>query len=77
MKHPFETDLSKLKQIDFDFLEDISDDELEKVHGGKSFTTLALGEEGGDVTTLALGEEGGDLPTTMALGEEGGHCYFK
>ena len=44
-------------------------------------TTLAVGEEGGeitdslteggDATTQALGEEGGDF-TTLALGEEGG-----
>lgn len=25
------------------------------------YTTLAVGEEGGDVTTLAVGEEGGDF----------------
>jgi hypothetical protein len=47
------------------------------------YTTLALGEEGGDyppATTRAWGEEGGDGPpligppevTTLALGEEGG-----
>jgi hypothetical protein len=36
------------------------------------FTTLALGEEGGDVTTLAIGEEdSGPDVTTLALGEEG------
>ncbi|MDB9373142.1 hypothetical protein [Nodularia sphaerocarpa] len=34
-------------------------------------TTLAVGEEGGEVTTLAVGEEGGDF-TTLAVGEEGG-----
>lgn len=27
------------------------------------------------VTTMALGEEGGDIYTTMAVGEEGGACY--
>lgn len=26
-------------------------------------------------TTMALGEEGGDIYTTMAVGEEGGSCY--
>ena len=48
---------------------------LEKVQGGRTkATTLAVGEEGGEIfTTLALGEEGGVM-TTQALGEEGG-CY--
>lgn len=47
------------------------------------YTTMAVGEEGGNLesadmskpyTTLAVGEEGGDdmHMTTMALGEEGG-----
>jgi hypothetical protein len=52
--------------------------------GPPDYTTLALGEEGGDIppvmTTRAWGEEGGDGPpligppevTTMAIGEEGG-----
>ena len=43
-------------------------------------TTLAFGEEGGEITTQALGEEGGVTDslteggevTTQALGEEGG-----
>jgi hypothetical protein len=45
--------------------------DLEQVRGGnETFTTLALGEEGG-TTTKAVGEEGGTF-TTLALGEEGG-----
>ncbi|MCQ6563040.1 hypothetical protein [Paenibacillus mendelii] len=35
---------------------------------------LFTNEEKGrlDVTTMAVGEEGGDIYTTMAIGEEGG-----
>lgn len=69
MTHPFETELSKLKTIDFDLEENISDDQLEKLHGGKYASTRARGEEGGSpcrpkklLTTLALGEEGGIQP---------------
>lgn len=64
---------------------ELSVDEVSEVSGGRSFklgcpiyTTLALGEEGGDggwkdrPTTLAIGEEGGDEMTTLAMGEEGG-----
>ena len=75
MLHPFETELSKLKEIDFDLEENITDDQLEQVSGGGFATTLAIGEEGGGggVTTLAIGEEGGGGGvTTLALGEEGG-----
>lgn len=32
------------------------------------YTTLAVGEEGGDATTLAVGEEGGGLGTELPLG---------
>ncbi|MBF2008042.1 MAG: hypothetical protein IGS49_22005 [Chlorogloeopsis fritschii C42_A2020_084] len=71
MRHPFDLDISELKSLNLD-IEDISNDEAEKVSGGADATTLALGEEGGgEVTTLALGEEGGEM-TTEALGEEGG-----
>lgn len=40
--------------------------------GPPSYTTLAVGEEGGPYTTLAVGEEDGGAATTMAMGEEGG-----
>lgn len=54
-------------------MREISTEEVSQVSGGcPTYTTLRVGEEGGDpVTTMAIGEEGGDL-TTMAVGEEGG-----
>lgn len=47
---------------------------LKEVTGGRptQVTTMAVGEEGGDViTTMAVGEEGGGQITTLAVGEEG------
>ncbi|MBD2776981.1 hypothetical protein [Iningainema tapete] len=70
MRHPFDLEISNL-EIVLNF-EEITDEQANKVVGGESvYTTLAVGEEGGDATTLALGEEGG-YKTTLALGEEGG-----
>lgn len=58
-----------------------------KTLSGRSVSTMALGEEGGqtppapkpNVSTMAVGEEGGQMPpaprpnvSTMAVGEEGG-----
>ena len=46
------------------------------------YTTLAIGEEGGDCRpikppiTKALCEDGGPIATTQAIGEEGGDCYY-
>jgi len=70
-------------------MKELDQQQTELVSGGlrkrPPVTTLALGEEGGDVTTLAVGEEGGvattlaigeeePVFTTLALGEEGGGC---
>ena len=92
MRHPFELKITELEAIDFDTNRELTPEETKDICGGKGkkwhnikpieppkFTTLALGEEGGDVfTTQALGEEGGDISpppsvTTFALGEEGGN----
>lgn len=71
MRHPFELELSDLEAIEFNVVEELTDEEAANIGGGRKFTTFAVGEEGGEVTTQALGEEGGS-PTTKALGEEGG-----
>lgn len=34
-----------------------------------------FGKPGNEITTLALGEEGGDMATTLAIGEEGGDSF--
>ncbi|MGQ4650564.1 hypothetical protein [Lyngbya aestuarii] len=76
MRHPFELEISELENLNLT-LEDIADQDAEKVAGGSDVTTLAVGEEGGEVTTLAIGEEGGDsVFTTLAIGEEGGDSIF-
>ncbi|MBE9166115.1 hypothetical protein IQ238_00725 [Pleurocapsales cyanobacterium LEGE 06147] len=60
MHHPFELELSELETINFE-LEELTDEEAKKVAGGRTFSTLAIGEEGGGrITTMAIGEEGGD-----------------
>ncbi len=43
-----------------------------------TYTTDAIGEEGGDCKpiTKALCEDGGPIATTLALGEEGGDCDY-
>jgi hypothetical protein len=71
MRHPFELELSDLEAVEFNVVEELTDEEAANIGGGRRITTQALGEEGGEVTTLAVGEEGGGV-TTQALGEEGG-----
>jgi hypothetical protein len=71
MRHPFELELSDLEAVEFNVVEDLTDEEAANIGGGRRLTTQALGEEGGEVTTLAVGEEGGEV-TTFAVGEEGG-----
>jgi hypothetical protein len=79
MHHPFALNLSDLEVIEQDFVESLSNEEATQVQGGgEVFTTLALGEEGGDVTTLALGEEGGSIQCISAPcpgSETGGNPY--
>ena len=64
-----------MKKLDQHPFRIVSDLEIDQVNGGRKiekpiFTTLALGEEGGDFPTLIAGEDGWE--TTMAIGEEGG-----
>ena len=54
-------------------------DQIKKDNKKGSYTTMALGEEGGEtegrITTLATNEEGGETEgriTTLATNEEGG-----
>ena len=91
MDHPFDLDAAQLEAIDFDFEETLSDALIDPIGGGIGeiiFTTLAVGEEGGDcpiqcISAPCPGSEGGggfpveaigfDPPlTTDAIGEEGG-----
>lgn len=44
MKHSLETKLSNFKEINFDLEENISDDQLEKIYGGK-LVTFKVGEQ--------------------------------
>jgi len=74
MRHPFELEISELENLNLS-LQELTDEDAEKVAGGSNVTTLAIGEEGGSFTTLAIGEEGGDF-TSAAIGEEGGDPVF-
>ncbi len=67
MKHPFAIKHHPESQG----LVELSDLEKQEVSGGLHYSTMMVGEEGGNVTTMMVGEEGGQL-TTLALGEEGG-----
>jgi hypothetical protein len=59
MRHPFDLELAELEAIHAN-LQCLTEAELATVSGGSlRATTMALGEEGGQVTTMALGEEGG------------------
>ncbi len=73
MKHPFALNNAELASAK-DSVRELNAEDINAVSGacGPIYTTMALGEEGGDYTTMAVGEEGGDTPTTMAIGEEGG-----
>jgi hypothetical protein len=48
MSHPFEMNLSDLEALDLEFEEKLTNQEAATIGGGSDFTTLALGEEGGD-----------------------------
>lgn len=93
MRHPFDFDSEDLKYYrgqahglpqDLDFEELVSSNEAEAVGGGLTFTTMALGEEGGFYRSPGKADRPGkprcqpvkpiDPPvfTTQALGEEGG-----
>ncbi|MEW5857534.1 MAG: hypothetical protein AB1861_09145 [Cyanobacteriota bacterium] len=68
MRHPFDLELSELEAVEFNLLEELTDEEAANLAGGSPMTTMAVGEEGGsDPTTMAVGEEGGNVMTTLAL----------
>jgi hypothetical protein len=48
MRHPFDLNSSDLEAVDLDFEEQLTDEEATRVGGALTYTTLALGEEGGD-----------------------------
>jgi len=80
MKHPFELDISDLEPLYN--LEDVTSEDNSPVTGGQAqFTTMALGEEGGDMqlprkfplpVTIQPPVDSGGV-TSLSLGEEGGH----
>ena len=82
MRHPFDFTLTELDAIDLDFQEPLTDHEASHVGGGLTYTTLALGEEGGSSRPYPIPHPRPSKPhprpiepptmTTMALGEEGG-----
>ena len=59
MRHPFELNLYKLKEIDFK-IEEIYDETAEKVAGGSDYVSQSLREQGGPTTT-GCGEAGGGI----------------
>jgi hypothetical protein len=68
MRHPFDLELAELEAIHAN-LQCLTEAELETVSGGSlRATTMALGEEGGQVTTMALGEEGGSTKLAYEAG---------
>jgi hypothetical protein len=91
MNHPFDLNPAELEAIDLDFEEQLTDEEAAHIGGGTDFTTLAVGEEGGEIVCISApcpGSETGGYPpkpipidppdvTTLAIGEEGGGCYTK
>ncbi len=77
MSHPFDLNPSELEAMELDFEHQLTDEEAARVGGGQTtYTTLALGEEGGDDCYIAkpLSFPYSKPPefTTKALGEEGG-----
>ncbi|WP_287524267.1 hypothetical protein [Okeania sp. SIO2C2] len=72
MRHPFDNDLETLESLQKSQVEpnpNTRNDSFQTIA-----TTLAIGEEGGDITTAFDDSENGDDPiaTTLAIGEEGG-----
>ena len=48
MSHPFDLDPAELEAMDLDFEETLTDEEAAHLGGGLRYTTMALGEEGGN-----------------------------
>jgi len=75
LNHPFNLDISNLEDLNLDLEQQLTEEEAARVGGGLTFTTLALGEEGGDYSKFPQPQPGPIDPpeyTTQALGEEGG-----
>ena len=72
MRHPFDNDLETLESLQKSQVEPNPNTRNEPSQ--LIATTLAIGEEGGDITTAFDDSENGDEPiaTTLAIGEEGG-----
>ena len=78
MRHPFELELSDLEAVEFNVVEDLTDEEAANIGGGRRLPTFYFGEDGSEPTTFRFGEDGGPIPRpkpdvfiTLALGEEG------
>jgi hypothetical protein len=48
MNHPFDLDPAELEAMDLDFEETLTEEEAAHIGGGLRYTTLAVGEEGGN-----------------------------
>lgn len=80
MSHPFDLNPFELETMELDFEQQLTDEEAARVGGGQTtYTTLALGEEGGDYCYSPKPQPLKPRPfpappevTTKALGEEGG-----
>ncbi len=81
MKHPFDLNPEELENLHLDIEQSLSDEEAEQLSGGLTFSTQALGEEGGQIPPklpdfkLPEFDYPSHLPptaSTYAYGEEGG-----
>ena len=64
MNHPFDLDPAELEAMDLAFEETLTDEEAAHIGGGIRYTTLAVGEEGGNgpiqcISAPCPGSEGG------------------
>jgi hypothetical protein len=73
LNHPFALNISDLEDLTLDFEEQLTDQETAQIVGGTKFTTLALGEEGGDpgdivcISAPCPGSETGGEPLPKPL----------
>ena len=87
MPNPFDLELSELETVEFNLLEELTDEEAATITGGfhtpmtpgsipiggNVVTPLEVNEEGGYFITLWLGEEGGYVTIPATLPEDGGN----
>ncbi|MBD1879881.1 hypothetical protein [Coleofasciculus sp. FACHB-T130] len=87
MPHPFAPELSELGTVEFNLLEELTDEEAATITGGfhtpttpgsipiggNVVTPLEFNDEGGYFITLWLGEEGGYVTIPATLPEDGGN----